>query len=223
MPSEQAPAAEAPLTEVEMVALMEGHYGSAIAAHDALIRGDLETLRSHMSEIPERTLPAAAPESWRSHERRLHDAARAAASASTLEVAGRALAAVAGACGACHQAVALGDIYRKPEPPRGDSDLETAMLKHQWATERLWEGITGPWDDAWTRGAAALAGSPVFTSEEGEGERLPVSAGLHARATAMREMGGTALTTTGLAERAEVYGRLLETCAACHLGAGVTD
>lgn len=221
-PPEQATggeaAPEAELTEVEMVALMEGHYNAAIASHDALIRGDVAGVRTHLAEIRGRSLPAAAPESWRVHERRLHDAAEAAAEAADLESAGPAMAAVAEACGACHAAVGLGDIYREPRVPVGDDALEDAMLGHQWATERLWEGLTGPWDDAWMRGANALAASRVFGGDGGE----PPAAGLLAHEAAMREAGEQAKTTEGLRARSAAYGRLLTTCAQCHQEANVS-
>lgn len=221
-PDEESPPVEAvepaptELTEVEMVALMEGHYNSAIASHDALIRGDLATFKERIAEIPERALPPGAPETWRAHERRLHEAARRTGEVSTLESAGPAMAALVEACGACHAAVGLGQIYRQPELPEGEHPVETAMLGHQWATERLWEGITGPWDDAWGRGADALAESRVF-STEGE----PVSSSLQAREEQMREMGRLA-KTSGLSNRAEIYGRLLATCGSCHTEAGVS-
>jgi cytochrome c553 len=199
-----------------MVALMEGHYNSAIGGHDALIRGDLETLRARLAEIHERSLPPAAPASWRTHEARLHTASRGAATASDLESAALAMAAVAEACGSCHTAVGLEEIYRRPAAPQGDSPVETAMLGHQWATERLWEGVTGPWDDAWVRGADALAQSRVFT-EEG----TPPSSSLQAREAEMRRLGEEAKLATQLSTRSEVYGRLLATCGACHTEAGV--
>ncbi len=217
-PSPAEPTEPAELTEVEMVAVMEGHYNSAIASHDALIRGDLETLRARLGEIRERSLPAAAPEAWRVHEQRLHDAAEQAASVTSIETAGPAMASVAEACGACHTAVGLGDIYRQPRVPDGDDALEDAMLGHQWATERLWEGITGPWDDAWMRGANALAASRVFGGDGGE----TPSTGLLALEAAMHEAGESAKTTRGLPARAAAYGRLLTTCAACHQEASVS-
>jgi len=207
------------LTEVEMVALMEAHYNAAITAHDALIRGDLEMLRTRLAEIESRPLPSAAPDDWRPFDASLQEASRNAADATSLETAAPHMAAVAEACGECHAHVARGPVYRRPLPPEGESEVETAMLGHQWATERLWEGVTGPWGEAWQRGADALAESRVFEPEDqGSG----VSESLLEQEEALRELGRTARETTGLRERARVYGRLLATCGDCHREAGVT-
>jgi len=212
-----APAAPRELTEVELVALMEGHYTSAIAAHDALIRGDVLTVRTRLAEIAAQELPANAPASWRPLHARLHTAASGAAPASTLEEAGAAMGAVVEACGSCHASLGRGPEYLRPLAPEGATPLETAMLGHQWATERLWEAVTGPREEAWHRGAATLAASRVFAARTGE-----VSPALLARETAMKHAGEAALTIAGLHERSAAYGQLLATCAGCHREASVS-
>ena len=210
-------ASTAKLTEVEMVALMEQHYNAAISSHDALIRGDLKTLRSQLAKISTQELPAAAPQSWRPHHTRLREAARSAASVSSLDTAATVMSAVTEACGACHAAAGAGKIYFWPAPPDKDNKLKTAMRTHQWATERLWEGVTGSLDEAWNRGAAVLAEARVFSDK-----RDTVKSTLLAREAELRKMGQTAKETTGLHERAIIYGQLLATCAECHQEAGVS-
>lgn len=193
-----------------MVAVMEGHYTSAIAAHDALIRGDLATLRARLGELATQALPTGAPQTWRPLHARLQSAARESARATTLEAAGPAMGGVVEACGACHQTLGTGPIYRRPLPSEGTTQVEQAMLGHQWATERLWEGITGPREEAWHRGAAAIAARRVFA--EGAG----TTPALLAREAALRSAGQSAMSTAGLHERAMAYGQLLSTCADCH-------
>lgn len=197
-----------------MVAVMEVHYRSAIAGHDALVRGDLETLRRRIAELDAQPLPPAAPESWGPFDAQLREAARGVAAVESLHEAASAMAAVAEACGACHAAVGAGKIYFWPAPPDEDGKVKTAMRTHQWASERLWEGVTGPFDEAWKRGATALANGRVFSGE--------VEEGLRARDADLRDLGRLAEVMTGLHERALVYGRLLATCADCHREAGVT-
>ncbi len=214
---ESEPSSPTGLSEVEMVAVMEAHYNAAIAGHDALIRGDLETLHRRLAELETQALPPAAPQSWEPYQAQLREAARGAAAVTSVNTAGPVMAAVAEACGSCHAAVQAGKIYFWPAPPEGEDKLETAMRTHQWATERLWEGVTGPFDAAWERGAAALAEAQVFGAE---GEA--VESGLRAREAALQELGRSAQATIGLHERALVYGRLLSTCAECHRAAGVT-
>lgn len=197
-------------TEVQRVALMESHYVSAIAAHDALIRGDLPTLRTKLGEIASRELPAAAPPSWRPLDARLREAARSAAGAATLETAGTAMGAVVEACGTCHSGLDAGPVYRRPLPPEGATPVQDAMLAHQWATERLWEGVTGPREEAWHRGAATLAAGRVFAG------RTDVSPDLLAHETALQSRAQAAMAIAGLHERSVAYGQLLATCSACH-------
>jgi cytochrome c553 len=205
-------------TEVEMVASMEGHYGVVILAHDALLQGDLEAFRRQLELVPEQRLPASAPASWQPYSDRLGQAAQRGASAGDLDAAAAALGQVVLACGACHEALDSGPVYPAPAPDDGETPVETAMLDHQWATERLWEGVTGPWDNAWTRGAEALANVRVF------GELVDddaVGPELREREEALREIGRAALVTEPLAERAALYGRLLATCGECHRLVGV--
>lgn len=203
-------------TEVEMVALMEGHYTSAIAGHDALIRGDLEALRRRLSEIQNQSLPAKAPPGWKPFHTTLRQTAQRATRASSIEAAATELGAIAQACGTCHAGLNVGDIYFWPAPKAGETERKTMMRSHQWATERLWEGVTGPFDEAWKRGAAALSESGLFAAK-GKG----VTADLSRREEALRLLGQQAQAATALPERAVVYGRLLATCAGCHQAAGI--
>jgi len=205
------------LTPIEMVTLMESHYNAAILSHDALIRGNLKMLRNQLAKIETQVLPDAAPQSWKPHHTRLREAASSAASVSTLSSAAPVMSAVAEACGACHAAVGAGKIYFWPAPPDKDDKLKTAMRTHQWATERLWEGVTGPFGEAWNRGATALAEARVF-----EEKKNKIKSSLLEREAALREAGQTAKDTTGLHERAIIYGQLLTTCAECHQEAGVS-
>lgn len=211
-----ATAKSAELTEVEMVAVMEGHYHAAISGHDALIRGDIETLRSRLAKIEGQSLPTAAPKSWRPYHAELRKAAQSAAMVTDLEGAASVMVAVTEACGTCHAALGVEKIYFWPAPPDAEDTIKTTMNTHQWATERLWEGVTGPWDNAWDRGTAALAKTQIF--EAGDA----VTNSLRAREAALRELGQQAQETSGLHERALIYGRLLNTCAGCHQEAGIS-
>ena len=205
-------------TEVEMVAVMERHYEVTILSHDALIQGDLDKMRNQLSRIVKQALPASAPQSWMPYHARLHEAASNGVSRiSSMESAGSVMGDVAEACGACHAALKVGNFYYWPAPPDEDDKLKTAMRNHQWASERLWEGVTGPLEEAWFRGAEALAVTRLF---EGDGDTVKDS--LRAREDELREMGREAKAATGLHKRAVIYGRLLTTCAGCHQEAGVT-
>lgn len=204
-------------TEGEMVPLMERHYQAAISSHDALIQGDLEKVRGRLARIVKEELPSSAPESWKPHHARLHEAARRASGISSLKSGGSVMGDVAETCGACHTALGAGNIYYWPAPPEGDDKFETVMRTHQWATERLWEGVTGPLKEAWPRGAEALADIRLF---EDLGDAIKDS--LREREDKLRALGRKAKAAKGLHERAIIYGQLLTTCAGCHQELGIT-
>lgn len=208
---------ETKLTEPEIVTFMERHYTDAILSQDALIQGDLETLRRRLADIAEQELPDNAPESWKPYHERLQKVVRNADEISSLEKAASVMGDVAEACGACHAALGIGKIYFWPASPDEPEELEASMRTHQWATERLWEGVTGPFEAAWNRGAAVLADVRVFEDDDSM-----VDSTLRALETELRDLGRQAQESSGLHERAVIYGRLLVTCAECHKKAGVT-
>ena len=205
-------------TEVEMVAAMEAHYTTTILAHDALIQGDLAEFRAQLAATDSHPLPPNAPEAWKPFDELLHVAARTARNATDPPSAATTMGRVAVACGACHGGVGAGPIYPAPAPRDGDRPVQDAMLEHQWATERLWEGITGPWDNAWQRGSAALAEIRVFGEDA---STPPPDASLLEREAALRALGEEAMRTTAIDERGQLYGRLLATCGDCHQALGI--
>jgi hypothetical protein len=213
-----APARDRP-TEVEMVASMEAHYGVVILAHDALLQGNLEDFRAQLALAPEQELPPNAPAEWLPLHERLQDAAREGEKVSDLTMAATTLASVVLACGTCHAALDTGPVYPAPAPDDGEDAVKIAMLDHQWVTERLWEGVTGPWNNAWERGADALSVVEVFGEED---LAVSLSDDLRRREQELREIGEEAKTTIALDERAALYGRLLSTCGECHQAAEVT-
>lgn len=205
-------------SEVEMVAAMEAHYTPTILAHDALIQGDLDAFRAQLAKTDSQRLPSNAPELWRPFERQLHDASKTAAAATDLNMGAVTMAKVALACGACHEGLDAGPVYPAPAPRDGDHPLQQAMLEHRWATERLWEGVTGPWDSAWERGSAALAETSVFADLESGA--MPDESLLR-REAELRSLGEEAKGTKAHADRAKLYGRVLATCGGCHQAMGV--
>ena len=90
------------------------------------------------------------------------------------------------------------------------------MKRHMWATERLWEGIYGPSDEAWKAGAAALELDPFPKKELSKG-------GVHALSSAARfskHAKHVGDRKTG-EQRAKLYASLLATCSPCHDAMGV--
>jgi hypothetical protein len=93
------------------------------------------------------------------------------------------------------------------------------MIRHLWAADRMWEGLVGPSDEAWTAGAQAL------DRDWAEGRSL-IRAAADSEATVgligrIRALGHEALDTRVPKARAAVYAELLRTCNGCHDSTGI--
>jgi hypothetical protein len=88
------------------------------------------------------------------------------------------------------------------------------MIRHRWAADRLWEGLIGPSDTAWTAGASALIDAPLYTDAltRDVEQYEPVTA----LTWTVHDIGARALMESDLTARAALYGQLLGTCAHCH-------
>ncbi len=205
-------------SEIEEMASMESHYGAAILAHDALRQGDLERFRARIALASDQPLPASAPPHWRPFHALLQAAARRGVEADHLDAAADAFARVVLSCGSCHQALGMGPPYSSTTLDEGSGARETVRLDHEWATERLWEGIAGPRNDAWHRGADALAAREIFGQPRPGLER---GEEFDRRARQLRELAEAARIARPPAERAALYGRMLASCGGCHQLIGV--
>lgn len=114
------------------------------------------------------------------------------------------------ACGTCHQVTHGGPRVTVGNPPSASTAPAEHMSRHAWAMDRLWDGLVGPSDGAWTAGAAALSGASL---DFGTG---PVPPQADQLAEKVHELGRAARDARDETARAEVYGQLLQTCALCH-------
>lgn len=129
--------------------------------------------------------------------------------ARTIDEALYAEARTASACAQCHVKAQKLPVFRTPSQAPADLPTITAqMARHQWAVDRIWEGIVGASDEHWRAGLYVLATSALPQTTP-KGPEL---------ATRLQQLARAALDskTTALAERAEAYGEMLVTCAGCH-------
>ncbi len=118
------------------------------------------------------------------------------------------VALIGGACGNCHDelAVKLG-IDTVPRLPPDDASLAVRMVRHRWAADRLWEGVVGNSEPAWQAGLDVLVVTPLDLPAD----RAGLARQLQRQAeTARRPSPGK------LVDRATRYGEILTTCASCH-------
>lgn len=192
---------------------MSTHFLIVTWARDAVINGSLEALREPLTALADFDYGSVAPGGWMEPIAALQTTARITAESESLDAAAAGVAVMARQCGDCHTAERhkpyFGpDIHaRQPLEP---GSLRERMERHIWATDRMWEGLTAPSEDAWNAGAAALANVPV----ENIAAQVPVKFVPALRR--LRELGTAALSADTRDARTKSYGTLLASCAACH-------
>lgn len=178
-----------------------------------LLAGELDDAKAQAFALAKAEAdPGMAP--WAAESRALVDAARWLASARDLPDAVRREARVAAACAECHLRAQKLPVFHPTLPPADLPTITARMARHQWAVDRLWEGVVGADDAAWRSGLEVLATTP-----------LPFAAAMDADAPApalaRRVQAGAhdALATRLIdspEDRATAYGELLVACTACH-------
>lgn len=138
--------------------------------------------------------------------RRIEHAPDVAAASAELGALGR-------ACSGCHLQRDI-RVTRYQEPlPADDGTLAARMQRHAWGAARLWQGVSGPADDAWLEGARVMATTP-----------LEVSRMMHERpnvevvelAGRLSEQTTRAAAVIDRDSRATLLGEVMQTCAECH-------
>lgn len=192
---------------------MNSHFVIITWARDAVINGSLEALREPLYTMADFDYKPVAPGGWMEKIAAIQATARITAEAESLAMAAAGVATMARQCGDCHTAERHKPYFgpdiraRRPVEP---GSLQERMERHIWATDRMWEGLTAPSEDAWNAGAAALANLPVDKAAA----RLPEE--YVAQLRTLRELGAAAVHADTRADRANVFGAMLASCATCH-------
>lgn len=223
-PAQRAPSAStiepdtgaAQAAGLDVAGFMRDHFVIAAWARDAVAEGDLAALREPLRELADYRYSSAVPAAWMRYLARLQAAARVTAEAARLSDAANGVATMARICGECHvqHRVSLQVDFRLPsaDPEPEVETLASRMYRHQWASSRLWEGITAPSDEAWQAGANALA-EISLTAPEAKTQLTPQTLSLLRQ---VRELGLAALDANSLEQRAASYASLLSLCSSCH-------
>jgi mono/diheme cytochrome c family protein len=192
---------------------MQGHFDEAMTVHAAVIDGDLESAKEAASWIVEHER-VDAPSGWDPHIASMRDVAQEVVDAESVGAAAHAASQLTRTCGGCHTALAPEATFTASPAPPDDPQIVPHMLRHNWAIERMWEGLTMSSVEAWNLGAQELSGTPVsldaMTVEAGEEQAVS------ALAQRVHQLGAQAANEVAWGGRTDVYGQLLATCAACH-------
>jgi hypothetical protein len=219
-PTQEAAKADAAAAGSAAVkAHMPEHFSAVARIQDAVIRSSLDDLREPARyladhQAPEGFSPAAQP-----HLAAMRSAARAVADAADLPAASDATGALAASCGTCHAALSATPVLAEAAEAAGVEGLPGHMLAHRRAMTYLYDGLVGPSDEMWVKGADGFKGDPLVP------ETKPKDAALAKRVVTLAQQvhieGDNARNATGQEARGQIYGKLLNTCADCHHLQGV--
>jgi cytochrome c553 len=205
----------APKPSPEVAPRMRGHFARAGDLYAAVAAGDLAAVRVQAEAIRNEETGEGMSARARAYIDQLNAFAGLAARAPDVATAASAVARVGATCGSCHKSMKHGPAYHVGSgPPAGAAPVTARMIRHRWAADRLWEGLIGPSDTAWTAGASALIDAPLYTDAltRDVAQYEPVTA----LAWTVQEIGARARMESDHKARAELYGQLLGTCARCH-------
>jgi hypothetical protein len=193
---------------------MYAHFDRAGEMHDALVKGHLGEAKSAAHWIA--THQEESGFSGRSVY--LQDSMKAFASevdhAGNTQEAAIAAARMGQACGDCHRENEVEPRFLIGTAPPTGSGPKAEMARHVWAEERMWEGLVGPGDRAWTTGAEALQSGWLDIQEVVlDPDDRPR---IHELVKNVYDLAGQAGSATDSNERAVLYGEFLNTCAECH-------
>lgn len=179
----------------------------AVAAREAVVAGDVRDARLQLAWLADNAITSAPPPPAMAHlAEAVREAAATGANGAGLREVGIATASLARACGDCHDAVVDGPLFPAENLPPGEQ-IETHMLRHRWAVDRMWEGLVSPDDHRWRSGAYAFLEEPL----------VPEIVAL----TQVHTLGRAGLDASSREERAVLYGEILSSCAMCHQTHGV--
>lgn len=188
---------------------MHVRYAAVQQIEQGIVAGNLAAVRSAARTIANLDEPDVLAV-WQPYFIAVRDAARDIAAAEDIVVAARRTGELGRQCARCHQATNARVKFRgEPKPDEG-TRLRDTMAGHQWAAAQMWDGLIGPSDERWTAGALMLQRAPLtLTAESG-------TLGIADDVALVRDYARRATTLRSQADRAELFGQLLATCAHCH-------
>ncbi len=195
---------------------MHEHLTRISTIKSAIVAGKLEDVREPATWLADHETAAGLPAEFESYVIQMRSYARHVIKAQDLVSAAESVSKMAKTCGNCHLVNDVNLEFGYDQRPREDlEDVVTHMQRHQWATDRLWEGLIGPSDSAWNRGTDMLIDAPlqpsdVTTATNHVSEINNIARRIHA-------LGGIGTQTTTPDARSELYAEILGLCASCHI------
>ena len=199
--------------ESEVVKHMHQHHDAMKAIQGAIIAGTLDGTREPATWLLEHESPAELSAAGSDYVAAVRSAAGAVLEADSLESAAEAASRMGVACGACHTASSVTVAFDEVERPSDKEKTQPHMQRHQWAADRMWEGLIGPDGAAFSRGANLLFESPVKPQELKKHGGGDAAVGMSRR---VHQLAANATTVSEPEERAEIFAEFIANCGACH-------
>jgi len=185
-----------------------------------VVIGDLEGVRQAAEWMVDLERMAKLPATYEPFIAFMRSSARQIVNAKDLSSAAFSVSLMAQNCGNCHVASKLTLEFGYDQVPAEWSDDETHMQRHQWAIDRLWEGLIGPSDSAWSRGTAMLAENPLHATDIMDDTSAADAAALDDMARRVHDLNAEGSAARALNVRSQIYGEILSLCAECHTRSG---
>lgn len=186
---------------------MHERFKALTRAEQAVVASDLSRVQ-HEAELLISFDEPDVLAKWKPFFGAVQDAARPLAEAKDPVAAGRLVAEVGRRCANCHEATKAKIPLEQLAQPKPDQRLATQMIRHQWAAQRMWEGVIAPSQDRWNEGARMLADAPLTITAESS------ALGIENDVAKVHLLARRALDPK--TDRPQLYGELLATCAHCH-------
>jgi cytochrome c553 len=196
--------------------MMRAHFKDALLIRQAVIAGKPEEAVEPAKVLSVIESLDDLPPGWQSFVERMQQAARHVVHGAGMAQVAAATADLGVACGQCHRQQG-GPTFSNEPPPADGPSVEQRMKRHVWATERLWDGLVIPSNEAWTIGSRALVDSP-FPEEV----LKPGGAPARSAAADFQKLVAQAPAKNTAEQRAALYAQLLVTCGTCHRSRSTT-
>lgn len=207
--------------ESDVATHMHEHLDRITTIKSLIIMGKLDDIREPAIWLADHEAVAGLPENFEPYVGLMRQYAREINNASDLKSAAISVSGMAKTCSNCHLVNEIEIEFGYDQEPAQWSDTVSHMQRHQWAADRLWEGLIGPSDTAWNRGAYMLIDVPLHPDDVTDEDSADVdTATLDRIARRIHVLAGQSISAKTPTVRSELYGEMLGLCADCHTRLG---
>jgi cytochrome c553 len=207
--------------ESDVATHMHEHLNRITTIKSLIIMGKLDGVREPAAWLAEHEAVAGLPANFEPYVGLMREYAREVYNAADLKSAAISVSGMARTCSNCHLVNEIEIEFGYDQIPSEWSDTVSHMQRHQWAADRLWEGLIGPSDAAWHRGTDMLIDVPLHPEDVVDGASDDVDTeALDRIARRIHVLAGQGTNARTPTQRSELYGEMLGLCAECHTRLG---